>query len=129
MRWKTMVPGALAICALAVAGCGGSSSSDDGTTPSDGGSTTTAQVARGGTLTVADTIGIPQLNPVIRTFGWEEVLFPLLWNGLSKADESGEIVPDLATGWRASADQRTWTFDLRTDVRYSNGRPLTSENV
>ncbi|HST41119.1 MAG TPA: ABC transporter substrate-binding protein [Conexibacter sp.] len=128
MRWKKMVPGAIAICALAVAGCGGSSSDDGGgTTTSDSG--TTAQVARGGRLTVADTIGIPQLNPVIRTFGWEEVLFPLLWNGLSKADESGEIVPDLATGWRASADQRTWTFDLRTDVRYSNGRPLTSANV
>lgn len=131
MRWKRTVAAATVACAIAVAGCGGESSGTSG--DSGGGDTSTggtpAQVAQGGTLTVAHTDGIPQLNPVIRTFGWEEVLFPLLWNGLSKADENGDVVPDIARSWSASPDQRTWTFELRTDVRYSNGRPLTSRNV
>lgn len=130
MRWKRTVAAATAAVALVVAGCGGESSgtSDDGGGSSTGGGST-AQVAQGGALTVAHTDGIPQLNPVIRTFAWEEVLFPLMWNALSKSDENGEVVPDLARSWRASADQRTWTFDLRTDVRYSDGRALNAASV
>lgn len=130
MRWKRTFAAATAALALVVAGCGSDSSgtSDGGDSASSGGGTT-AQLARGGTLTVAHTDGIPQLNPVIRTFAWEEVLFPLMWNALSKADENGRVVPDLARSWSASADQKTWTFDLRTDVRFSNGRPLTADSV
>lgn len=130
MRLKGTLAAAAAVCALAVAGCGGESSGgSDGSTGASTGGSAPAQVSRGGTLTVAHTDGIPQLNPVIRTFGWEEVLFPLLWNGLSKADESGKVVPDLAESWKASDDQRTWTFELKTDVRYSDGSPLTSADV
>lgn len=131
MRWKRTVAAATAALALVVAGCGGESSgtSDSGGDSSSSGGDTTAQVTSGGRMTVAYTDGIPQLNPVIRTFAWEEVLFPLMWNALSKADENGEIVPDLATEWSASADQKTWTFELRTDVRFSNGRALTADSV
>ena len=45
--------------------------------------------AAAGTLRVGAAQGIPQLNPVIRTFAWEEVLFPLLWDGLTKWTPSG----------------------------------------
>lgn len=71
MRWKRTVAAATAAVALVVAGCGGESSgtSDDGGGSSTGGGST-AQVAQGGALTVAHTDGIPQLNPVIRTFAW-----------------------------------------------------------
>ena len=72
----------LLTAALITAGCSTSSTPD-------------GQAQEGGTLTVAAAQGIPQLNPAIRTFAWEEVLFPLLWNGLTKTDESGEIVGDL----------------------------------
>lgn len=83
----------------------------------------------GGSITVAAAQGIPQLNPAIRTFAWEETLFPLLWNGLTKTDESGEIVGDLAESWVASDDQLTWTFTLREGVAFSNGEPFTAESV
>src|SRR5690606_5044221 len=80
-------------------------------------------------ITVAAAQGIPQLNPAIRTFAWEEVLFPLLWNGLTKTDESGEIVGDLAEKWEASPGQKTWTFTLRDGVTFSNGNPFTAEDA
>ena len=83
--------------------------------------------AGGGSITVAAAQGIPQLNPAIRTFAWEEVLFPLLWNGLTKTDEKGNVVGDLVEKWEASADQRTWTFTLREGVTFSNGDPFTAE--
>lgn len=113
---KAFAAGVLATTLLLVAGCTG------------GGEPNNAAKS-GGEITVAAAQGIPQLNPAIRTFAWEEVLFPLLWNGLSKTDKSGEIVPDLAKSWESTADQKTWTFTLRDDVKFSNGDALTAAGV
>jgi len=91
-----------------------------------------AQPTRGaeaGTLKVGSAQGIPQLNPVIRTFAWEEVLFPLLWNGLTKWTPSGGTAPDIATSWSGSKDSKTWTFKLRSGVTFSNGDALTAADV
>src|SRR5262245_34598183 len=82
-----------------------------------------------GTLKVGAAQGIPQLNPVIRTFAWEEVLFPLLWQGLTKWTPSGGTAPELATSWTGSKDSKTWTFNLRPGVKFSNGDPLTATDV
>lgn len=126
MNRRTTIVAGLVATALAVAACGGGSST--GST-SDGGDVQDGDVQQGGTLTVGAAQGIPQLNPAIRTFAWEEVLFPLLWNGLSKTDESGEVVPDLAESWEASDDQQTWTFHLRDGVAFSDGSELTADHV
>ena len=85
--------------------------------------------AAAGTLKVGAAQGIPQLNPAIRTFAWEEVLFPLLWDGLTKWTPSGGTAPDLATSWTGSKDSKTWTFKLRSGVNFSNGDPLTATDV
>ena len=37
--------------------------------------------------------------------------------------------PGLATSWDESADQKTWTYHLRTGVKWSDGQPLTSADV
>jgi len=85
--------------------------------------------AAAGTLNVGAAQGIPQLNPVIRTFAWEEVLFPLLWDGLTKWTPTGGTAPDLATSWTGSKDSKTWTFKLRSDAKFSNGDPITATDV
>ncbi len=66
---------------------------------------------------------------MIRTFAWEEVLFPLLWAGLTKWTPSGATAPDLATSWVGAKDSKTWTFRLRSGVKFSNGDPLTATDV
>ncbi len=38
-------------------------------------------------------------------------------------------VPELATQWTRSPDGLTWTFKLRDDVKWSDGKPLTSADV
>ena len=94
--------------------------------------TSSAQPTRGaaaGTLNVGSAQGIPQLNPVIRTFAWEEVLFPLLWTGLTKWTPTGATAPDLATSWSGTKDAKTWTFKLRSGLKFSNGDPLTATDV
>lgn len=124
MLRKALAGGALAAASLfalsACAGTGGGSL---------GGNTGGTGGAGGTQITVAAAQGIPQLNPAIRTFAWEEVLFPLLWNGLTKTTASGEIAGDLAEKWEASEDQKTWTFTLRDGVTFSNGKAFTAADV
>lgn len=52
-----------------------------------------------------------------------------LYNRLVRLDETGETVPDLADDWDSDAEARTWTFHLRSGVRFHDGRELTSADV
>ncbi|MWL75703.1 ABC transporter substrate-binding protein, partial [Escherichia coli] len=42
---------------------------------------------------------------------------------------STEIEGDLASGWKASEDQKTWTFTLQDNARFADGTPVTAEAV
>lgn len=48
---------------------------------------------------------------------------------LVTSDLDGQIVPGLATSWAATPDGRTWTFELRQDVTFHDGTPLTPDAV
>ncbi len=52
-----------------------------------------------------------------------------LFNGLVRFNENLDIVPDIARSWNLSQDQLTYTFRLRRNVRFSNGRKVTAEDV
>jgi peptide/nickel transport system substrate-binding protein len=43
--------------------------------------------------------------------------------------DASEILPLLATSWSISEDGLTYTFTLREDVRFTDGSPLTAEDV
>ena len=53
----------------------------------------------------------------------------LVFNGLTRINERGEIVPDLAERWEISADAREYTFYLRSDVRWHDGHPFGADDV
>lgn len=40
-----------------------------------------------------------------------------------------EVVPDLAESWEANADLTQYTFKLRSDVTWHDGKPLTADDV
>jgi peptide/nickel transport system substrate-binding protein len=48
---------------------------------------------------------------------------------LVKQDDNGEIRPLLATSWSTSDDKLTWTFKLRTGVRFQDGTAFDAEAV
>ena len=48
---------------------------------------------------------------------------------LVASDLAGELTPGLSPSWSTSRDQRTWTFDLPTDVTFHDGTPVTPEAV
>jgi ABC-type transport system substrate-binding protein len=51
-----------------------------------------------------------------------------LFDGLVRFNENLEIVPDIARSWSLSPDQLTYTFHLRRDARFSNGRKVTAHD-
>ncbi len=53
----------------------------------------------------------------------------MLYSRLVRQDENGQPSPDLATKWSASADAKTWTFELRKGVKFHDGSDLDSADI
>lgn len=53
----------------------------------------------------------------------------LVFETLVKMDEKGKIAPLLAESWEISEDGRHYIFHLRKDVTFSDGTPLTAQQV
>ncbi len=52
-----------------------------------------------------------------------------IFDGLVSYDDKARIIPGLASSWSVSPDGKTYTFDIRKGVKFSNGRELTSTDV
>ena len=63
------------------------------------------------------------------TTGWGRYGNPMFQSTLLKLDADLNIVKDLATIYHQSEDGRTWTINIRDDVKFSNGAQLTAEDV
>ncbi len=48
---------------------------------------------------------------------------------LVEINADNSIGPDLAASWEATPDAMTWTFTLRRDVLFHDGKPLSGEDV
>jgi peptide/nickel transport system substrate-binding protein len=56
-------------------------------------------------------------------------VFGALFDTLVKRDAAGRYVPALATGWTVDSEARTFTFQLRGNVRFHNGDALDAAAV
>jgi peptide/nickel transport system substrate-binding protein len=85
---------------------------------------------RGGTY-VEGLAGTPEfINPLLgQTYEVDSDLVSLIFNGLTRLDYHGQVVPDLARSWEISADGLTYTFHLRPGVRWHDGTPFTAADV
>jgi peptide/nickel transport system substrate-binding protein len=92
--------------------------------------TTVTVPERGGTY-VEGVAGSPQyLNPLLsQNNDVDSDLSALLFNGLTRLDEQGNVVPDLAGEWKISADGLTYDFKLRDGLRWHDGAVVTAADV
>ncbi|MGV3522971.1 MAG: ABC transporter substrate-binding protein [Candidatus Sericytochromatia bacterium] len=69
-------------------------------------------------------------NPYLATDNTVTDVTHQLFLGLIKTDPvTGQISPALAESWRVSPDQRTYTLTLRKGLKWSDGKPLTADDV
>ena len=110
---------ALAAAALTLSACADSERDDSG----GGGDT-------GGTFTFG-AAGAPEVfDPFYATDGETFRITRQIFEGLVKVKPgSAEIGPALAEEWEPSEDGKTWTFDLREGVEFSDGEKLDAEAV
>ncbi len=84
----------------------------------------------GATLVDAQVSEPRTFNPVIVTDTSTGRVLGSIFDSLVEANYiTGEIEPALAESWAIGADKRTWTFTLRQGVRWSDGVPLTMDDV
>ncbi|HLI13842.1 MAG TPA: ABC transporter substrate-binding protein [Alphaproteobacteria bacterium] len=82
-----------------------------------------------GTLRVAVQSNLNTLDPAKTKIGEEYIVDILVYSGLTELDSHGRARPDLAERWTTSPDQKTWTFYLRKDAKFHNGRPVDAQDV
>lgn len=53
----------------------------------------------------------------------------ILYDRLVRLDKNGQVAPDLAITWEPNENATEWTFTLRDDVTFHNGKALNSADV
>lgn len=82
----------------------------------------------GGTLMVACQPPA-HLDPHFAALASEEMINHQIYDWLVILDGQNRPTPNLATDWEMSEDGKTWTFTIRGGVKFSNGSPLTVDDI
>jgi len=68
------------------------------------------------------------LDPHKTYSGAAFTIMSYIGSSLIYISETGEYCPYLAESWNSSEDALTWTFNLRQDVTFHDGTPLTAQD-
>jgi peptide/nickel transport system substrate-binding protein len=139
-RRKVVVGALSAVAALVLAACGGGNAASSGGSSGGGGTTDANGVhnpstAKGGTIRMANSGDWDSLDPAdtyyayswnfARLYGRSLVMFKS-----APGKEGATLVPDLAQSLGVPSDNaKTWTYKLRSGVKFEDGTPVTSKDV
>ncbi len=83
----------------------------------------------GGSLTEGD-VGVPRfINPLLALSTTDQDLTALTYAGLMGEGANGTLVPVLAKSYIVSPDGKVYQFTLRSDAKFSDGTPVTADDV
>ena len=135
MKRTTTAAAVLAAAAIALTACGGGGqSSNDAAggaarTPEESGRCTADKA--GGEITMGEHVMLPTFAPGQGQYGVRGAAeSAAIYDRLMRWDpESAEFEPKLAESLESNDDNSVWTLKLRDGVTFSNGDPLTAEDV
>ena len=82
------------------------------------------------TFTVGFLQDVDSLNPFVGILSSSYEVWSVTYDqliGYSQKDFSP--VPELAESWKESADHTTWTYKIRSGLKWSDGKPLTAADA
>jgi peptide/nickel transport system substrate-binding protein len=126
-RWATICAMAVALAVTATA-CSSSKKKTGGNTGSTSGS---ASTKTGGTLYYLTKRPVEHLDPQRMYIGRDLAdASRLFYRTLTMLTADNKLVPDLATDTgKASDNNKTWTFTLRSGPKWQDGSPITCEDI
>ncbi len=72
----------------------------------------------------------PHLDPTAgAAAAIDEVVYANVFEGLTRIDENGAVLPSLATNWEISSDNLSYTFFLKENVTFHDGEKFDSSDV
>jgi oligopeptide transport system substrate-binding protein len=69
------------------------------------------------------------LDPAISSEMSSHIYVMQIFSGLVKFDTQLKPVPDIAESWNVSADGKTYTFKLRKDAKFHDGRQVMASDI
>jgi oligopeptide transport system substrate-binding protein len=105
---------------LTVTACGGTSTSSTQ-------STQTPTSSGKGVLNLTDS-GPITLDPAVAAETSSALYIFQIYSGLVQLDENLQVAPDIAKTWDESTDGKTFTFHLRQDVTFQDGRQVKASD-
>jgi peptide/nickel transport system substrate-binding protein len=125
-RRMVLAKGGRAALALAAAGPLASLAACGSAGPSS--ASTATKIAPGGTLLAGVSSDPDSLDPQKSSLAVSSEIYDGIFSRLVDLQPDGTFTPSLATSW-SSPDDKTFVFDIRPDVVFQNGEPLTPEDV
>ena len=84
---------------------------------------------RSASLTLGQEATPPTLDPHFSTSIGTRNVAMHIFEQLITRDENNQVIPELAASWQISPDQLTYTFKIRTGLKFHNGKELTSADI
>ena len=84
----------------------------------------------GGRLVMTTFADPKTLNPITANEESSRGIYRFLFASLLGSDpNTQEVTPGLADWWTNAPDNKTWTFHLRKNLHWSDGQPITADDV
>ncbi|HEV7900203.1 MAG TPA: ABC transporter substrate-binding protein [Planosporangium sp.] len=82
------------------------------------------------TLTIATNGSVDSLSPFLAQRALPTQIHRLVYDFLTNYDPKDDhAIPALATSWATSPDKLVWTFTIRDGMKWSDGRPVTADDI
>jgi peptide/nickel transport system substrate-binding protein len=129
LRRGATVGMSVSVMGALLAACGNANSSGGSSSSSSSGAAA-APPKKGGTLNVALQTPATAINPLVVSDAGGLALLATTGEFLTFDNNiKFQLEPMLATSWTHNGDGSVWTFKLRPNVKFHNGKPFTADDV
>jgi peptide/nickel transport system substrate-binding protein len=83
----------------------------------------------GGDLVFSSFADATRLTPNTVSDAVSNRIIGFMFDALVSTDKQNQIIPSVATSWKIENNNKRYTFNMRKDVKWHDGKPLTAHDV